>query len=256
MAVRLVRSLVTRFEEEFPEHAPPGWTPRFKAIRKLDRIWFLTEWVVAALMFLAMGLVMFATVLAEVFTTRREWLDVVILYPVVLLAVRSRAVKEGERPLGFPIQAGIAAVITGAIIGLVLLYVDRYPGGFIWAQKLALVLMMWIAMIGASMATYDRSHLALEMGEKLWPAKLLPMIKAAAHAVTSGFCVLFLVMSLDVLSHQRQEASLIATFESFETWQAFLVVPYAFAAMAVRFLAQAFTAASGSAEPMEERLPT
>jgi TRAP-type C4-dicarboxylate transport system permease small subunit len=39
-------------------------------------------------------------------------------------------------------------------------------------------------------------------------------------------------------------------------WQAFLVVPYAFAAMSVRFLAQATTVATGKSEPMEDRLPT
>lgn len=232
------------------------WVPSYPAIRKLDHAWFQAERAVSAAMFLLMGLVMFATVVAEVFSTRREWFDVAVLYVVALMAVRTRAVKEGERKPPWPMAIGIAAGLTGAIVGAVILYVDRYPGGFIWAQKLALVLMMWVAMIGASMATYDRSHLALEMGEKLWPAKALRFVKAFAHALTSGFCVLFLIFSLDVLSHQQTEDSVIATFDSFKTWHAFLVVPYAFAMMAVRFLAQAWTTVSDTAEPMEERLPT
>jgi len=240
-----------------PLSRPEGrWVPTYPTIRKVDYYWFQAERGVSAAMFLLMGLVMFVTVVAEVFSTRREWTDVVALYLVALLAVRTRAVKGDERKLTWPMAIGIAAGLTGAIVGAVLLYVDRYPGGFIWAQKLALVLMMWIAMIGASMATYDRSHLALEMGEKLWPQKALRFVKGFAHAVTSAFCVVFLIFSLEVLKHQRTEASLIATFDTFETWEAFLVVPYAFAMMALRFLAQAWTTVADTAEPMEERLPT
>ena len=42
-------------------------------------------------------------------------------------------------------------------------------------------MMMWVALLGASMATYERSHLALEMGEKIWPQKWLRYVKAVAH---------------------------------------------------------------------------
>jgi TRAP-type C4-dicarboxylate transport system permease small subunit len=40
------------------------------------------------------------------------------------------------------------------------------------------------------------------------------------------------------------------------SWLAYLVLPYAFGTMALRFAAQAVTTATGTAAPVEERLPS
>jgi TRAP-type C4-dicarboxylate transport system permease small subunit len=247
---------VRRLSSEMTSPPPPGWTPSYPLIRRIDHAWYIVERVVTALMFLLMGLMVFVSVIAEVFSTRREWSDVAVLFAITLLAVRTRAVKEGERKLSWPLSFAAAAALTAALAGLVHLYVERYPGGFIWAGKLALVLMVWVALIGTSIAAYERSHLALEMGEKLWPERALRFVKAFAHAVTAAFCVIALVISIDLVFHQRKEADLIPTIDWLYTWEAFLVMPYAFAAMAIRFLGQAFTTVAQSAEPPGEQLPT
>lgn len=252
----MVQDWFRRLSGEMKPPTPPGWTPTFPMIRTVDHAWYITERIVSAGMFLLMGLMVFVSVIAEVFSTRREWSDVAVLFAVSLLAVRTRDVKDGERKPGWPLSLGIAAAVTAGLVGAVHVYVERYPGGFIWAQKLALVLMIWVALIGTSVATYERSHLALEMGEKLWPERLLRFVKAFAHGVTAAFCVAALVVSIDLVFKQRHEADTIATIDWLYTWQAFLVMPYAFGAMLVRFLAQAFTTVTETAEPPGEQLPT
>ncbi len=247
---------VRRLSSEMTHPASPDWKPTYPLIRRIDHAWYIAERVVCAVMFLVMGLMVFVSVIAEVFSTRREWSDVAVLFAITLLAVRTRTVKEGERKLNWPLALGVAAGLTAAVVGLVHVYVERYPGGFIWGGKLALVLMVWVALIGTSVATYERSHLALEMGEKLWPERALRFVKAFAHAVTTSFCVVALVISIDLVFHQRQEADLIPTIDWLYTWEAFLVMPYAFGAMAIRFLGQAFTTATETAEPPGEQLPT
>jgi TRAP-type C4-dicarboxylate transport system permease small subunit len=235
----------------------PAWVATYPRIRKLDELWVRAERLIAAAMFVAMGLMVFASVIPEVFGRRREWGDIVVLFGVVLLAMFTRTVKEGERPLHPAVAVGIAAAITAALSLLVWLYVREYPGGFIWAQKIAIVLMIWIAMLGASIATNDRSHLALEMGEKLWPERALDTVKALAHGITTAFCLIAFVVSVKLVIIQEQEgAPVSAAVEWLPGWVAFLVMPYAFAAMTVRFLAQAVTTATGTAAPAEERLPT
>jgi TRAP-type C4-dicarboxylate transport system permease small subunit len=147
-------------------------------------------------------------------------------------------------------------VLTAVIAGVVYAYVEAYPGGFIWAQKLSLVFMVWVALIGTSVATYERSHLALEMGEKLWPERALRFVRAVAHGATAAFCVAALVVSVDLVAHQRVENDVIPTLDWLHSWEAFLVVPYAFGAMAIRYLAQAFTTVTATGEPPGEQLPT
>lgn len=236
---------------------PTAWVPTYPRIRRIDELWVKVERVAAALMFLAMGLMVFASVVPEVFGRRKEWTDVVLLFAVVVLAVYTRTVREGERRPSLPVAVGVAAALTAAIAGAVWLYVREFPGGFIWAQKVAMVLMIWIAMIGASIATNDRSHLSLEMGEKLWPPRLLPAVKAFAHGVTTAFCVVAFVVAMKLVFLQHDEGDPISpAAEWLPTWVAFLVMPYAFLAMAIRFLAQSVTTATGTEAPAEERLPT
>lgn len=236
---------------------PVSWVPTYPRIRRIDEALCKAERVACALMFMVMGLMVFASVIPEVFGRRQKWGDVVVLFFVVLIGVYTRTVKDGERRPKLPIGAAIAAVITAGVAGAVWLYVDRYPGGFIWAQKIAMVLMIWVALVGASIATYDRSHLALEMGEKLWPEKLLKYVKSLAHGLTTGFCVIAFIVSVQLVMTQQDEGDPISpAVEWLPNWVAFLVMPYAFAVMGIRFLAQMATTATGTEAPPEERMPS
>jgi TRAP-type C4-dicarboxylate transport system permease small subunit len=203
-----------------------------------------------------MSLLVFAAVITEIFGNRREWRDVAILAGLCLLAVRTRAVKPGETRWSWGRSLAIAAAATVTIAGAVYLYTERYAGGFIWAQKLSLVMMIWVALLGASMATYERSHLSLELGEKLWPAPAVPYVKALALAVAAAFCAAAFLLAVDLVEAQRHEGLRVDANQWLPTWSAFVIVPYAFAAMTLRLLAQAVTTASGKAEPVEERLPS
>ncbi|MBE7452927.1 MAG: TRAP transporter small permease subunit [Kofleriaceae bacterium] len=237
---------------------PPtaAWTPTFPRIRRVDHVWYQLERWLCGGMFLVMALLVFGSVINDSFGTRREWTDVAALFGLCVLGVRTRAVKDGEAAPSWPRTLALAAAATAVVIGLVLAAVWLFEGHSIMIQKLALVMMIWVALLGASMATYERSHLSLEFGEKVWPLKVLHVVKAAAHGVASGFCLAAFLLSVNLVASQRQLGVTIEDTEWLALWQAFLVVPYAFGAMAVRFLAQAATVATGKDEPLEERLPT
>lgn len=232
------------------------WEPNFPRIRRIDVIWYRVERGVCGVMFLAMSLMVFAAVVADRFANRREPIDVVVLFGFCWLATRTRVLKEGEQRLSHLMSLVWATGLTAVIAGVVYLYVERYPGGFVWAQKLALVAMLWVALLGASIATYERAHLALELGEKLWPRKLVPLVKAIAHATTSAFTLMMLWLSIEMVSDNIDWEKTVEANEWLPSWVALLVVPYTFAAMTVRILAQACTTATGKQAPHEEQIPT
>jgi TRAP-type C4-dicarboxylate transport system permease small subunit len=235
---------------------PAAWVPTYPTIRRLDELWYKAERIVCGAIFLFMSLLVFAAVVRDAFATRHEWMDVVILFGLVWLAVRTRTVKEGERKLDHVKSLIAAVVVTAAIAGGVYFYTESFPEGFVFAQKLALVMMLWVALLGASMATYERAHLALELGEKIWPKAMLRYVKAFAHAVTSAFCLALAILSYQLVSANAHEGAFIEANEWLPRWTAFLVMPYVFGAMAVRMLAQSVTLATDAAEPEEDRLPT
>jgi TRAP-type C4-dicarboxylate transport system permease small subunit len=236
--------------------ASAAWKPNYPTLRRVDELWHQGERLLCGVLFLVMALMVFASVVAETFGTRREWSDIAMLAGLCLLAVRTRAVKAGETKWPWPVAIAVAAAATVVIAAAVYLYTERYPGGFIWAQKLALVMMIWVALLGASLATYERSHLSLELGEKVWKQSILHVIKALSLGVASAFCVTAMLLAANLVGHQRQEGLLVDANDWLPTWAAFVIVPYAFAAMGLRLAAQSFTTVTRSAEPLEERLPS
>jgi TRAP-type C4-dicarboxylate transport system permease small subunit len=237
--------------------------PSFPRIRRLDAAWYRAERAVCGVMFLAMALVVFASVLRDVFGTRHRWTDAVVLFAFAYAAVVTRVRRDGEPAPGRARAAATAGVITVAVAAAVELYVRALPGGFVWAPKLALCMMLWVSLLGASTATYEKAHLAVELGERLWPRRVARAVKAFAHAVTSLFCAGLLWLSVRSLIEHHHSwtaadgfADTVPSIDWLPQWAVFLIFPYVFGAMAVRLLAQTHAIATGTDVAAKEQLPT
>lgn len=231
--------------------AEPAETPSFPLLRRIDATWYRIERALCGGLFLLMALIVFAAVVRDVFGTRHSWVDAGVYLLIMLGAMFTRVRREGERVLSTGAKVGIALLLTAATGGLIELYVTLLPEGFLWASKAALCLMLWVGFLGASVASYEKQHLALEVGEKLWPKSIRHLVKAFAHALTSAACVVLLLLSIESLSAHHKTwaaadgfADVIPTLEWLPQWVVFLIFPYTFLAMAVRFLAQVVTTAT------------
>ena len=121
-------------------------------------------------------------------------LGCVVLVGVVYAALRTR----GERP---SLRTRIRSlVVAGAIYGGLRLFVFLLPNGLVWSQTLGLVLMLWVGLLGASLAAHEHRHLALDLGSKLWPKKHLPAVQAVGNVVTALFCLVFAFLAVRSLS--------------------------------------------------------
>ena len=90
------------------------------------------------------------------------------------------AVTAGAAPASKDIAVGVGASLLTTLFGLGL--VELLPNGLIFAQRLALALLLWVTMLGCSMATYTRRHIALQAVQKIVPEE-----KLATHSALSLF---------------------------------------------------------------------
>ncbi|MFO0746846.1 MAG: TRAP transporter small permease subunit [Myxococcota bacterium] len=227
--------------------------PSFPRIRRIDDAWYRGEKWLCGVLFLFMAVIVFLSVLRDVFGTRHQWIDAVVLFFLLWAGATTRVRKDGEKKRSHLVNAGLALGVTIVVGGLVELYVQALPGGLIWGPKMALCLMLWVAFLGASMTTYEKAHLALEAGDKIWPQKIRRYVKAFAHALTSAFCMLLFVLSIISLARHYDHWSAagghgdtVPTLDWLPSWVVFLVFPYVFLGMAVRIMAQAVTVATGT----------
>lgn len=216
---------------------------------------------------LLMGLVVFLDVIHRVASRERglavrlfgdesaAWADplgsavaAAIFTAGVYAAIRVRGGAAGPRSLG------IAVAVTAGLYAAVRLFLVLLPNGLVWSQTLGLVFMLWLGLIGASMATRDHRHLALDLGSKLWPKRLLPLAQAAGNFITAAFCVVFAALALvslrDHFGDWRDTDGAGGTFVALPIpkWIAFVVTPLGFGLMAARFLLLAVAGAKGEVE--------
>ena len=166
--------------------------------------------------------------------------SLLLWWGICMLGLRTRCSQYSvARLLGT--SAGIAGVTAGAAVGMT----HALPSGIVFAQRLSLCLLLWVIMLGASMAAHKRQHLLLRAAQKLVAAG-----DARAHVtlgllITSAFTI-FLVYEGGgyVLGNVHTwldgpEGS--GGFESIPipTWCISAAIPVGFGLVTLRFLAQA-----------------
>jgi TRAP-type C4-dicarboxylate transport system permease small subunit len=163
---------------------------------------------------------------------------------VAVAAVRSRTTANGGSPMPIGRSLILGAVATALLGAFVQGFVFFLPEGIVWAPYLSLSLLLWVGLIGASMATYSVRHLALEMGEKLWPERFQPTVKTISQLAAGTFSLLLAILgAMSLVDHlelwlDTPQASLIPSID-LPKWLVFSVVPYAFGMIAIRFIGRA-----------------
>ena len=98
---------------------------------------------------------------------------------------------------------------------------------------------LWIGLLGASLATRWRRHITIEALEKVVPASWKRPAAAAVHLAAAGLLLALLAVSLEYVGESRARSDVLfvhrGTGFGFPTWWAKLILPLGLATMAWRF---------------------
>lgn len=131
------------------------------------------------------------------------------------------------------------AILAGALALLVLLSAaqivmrEAFATGWVWAEPASRTLVLWLAMLGALAATRDHKHIAIDALPRLLP----PGPRRVAWTITQAFAALLCgAMAWYCWQMLEMERAAPATlFGPVPTWVGMLILPAAFALMALRF---------------------
>lgn len=241
----------------------PGGS-RLAIVKLNDRLYQLERRITAIAMVI-MGTVVFLDVLHR-FWTRQSGLFSALfgtsqggaiasqaLGGLIVLAFAYGALRTRGRASGMGTAARALAITVGmyAVMEVFTLVV---PNGLVWSQTLGLMLMLWVACMGASMAAHEHRHLALDFGSKLWPKKVLPYAQALGNFITALFCAaLGLLAIYSIRQHygdyvDTEGAGGIFPALPVPKWIAFLGMPLGFFVMSARFFVQTAHSFQGEVE--------
>jgi TRAP-type C4-dicarboxylate transport system permease small subunit len=241
-------------------------------VRAADRAWAAFERALIAALLALMAGAVFLDAMHRVFAAgegRLERLLVAVtpegahaavravVAPAVLLlatwavaygALKTRAPEPRRRNLL------VAAALTGGLAGATRLLVVALPNGLVWSQPLALALLLWVALAGASLGARERAHVAFELAGRLWPRRMRGAAELVARLAAAAFSIFLAVLAAaHAREHYLEWASsdgAAGLFEGFGAprWTIFAFLPLPLAVMALRFLAYGVRAPEGEEE--------
>ena len=110
--------------------------------------------------------------------------------------------------------------------------------GFIWADELLRMLVLWIAVAGAVAASRTDKHINIAVLEGILPGKLRAITKILVDLFTAGVCLIITWYSIDFVRTSYEYGDLL--LDKVPAWILQLVLPIGFGLISWRYLLFSF----------------
>lgn len=138
----------------------------------------------------------------------------------------------------------IAKVETALVIILLSLMViigfaqillrNFFQTGLLWADPFLRYAVLWLAFIGASIATYEDRHINIDVLTRLLSPKLKRAISILTNAFALVVCIILLKASVDFIKMELEYPTEV--FLGIQNWMLEIIIPIGFGLMSLRFL--------------------
>lgn len=133
----------------------------------------------------------------------------------------------------------VSALISMLVMALVqILLRNFFDAGLLWAESFLRILVLWIAMLGAMVATRESNHIAIDLVSKSLPKPLLKISLLTTSIFSAVVCGMVAFYSIEFIQYEYEDQTI--AFASVPTWICQSIIPIGFAVMGIRFLFQGF----------------
>lgn len=139
--------------------------------------------------------------------------------------------------------AGLTFGVLTLLMGLDVGGREIANSGIEWAQKAAILMMIWGGFLGAALTSGAGGHLRPEVADKLWPAFSKNFQKTLEHFLISGFCLFFLYLSVVHVLEAKGFGDFHPVIDVLPLWVVKIIFPYTFFSMSFRHIIYTFVPA-------------
>ena len=151
-----------------------------------------------------------------------------------------RLLKQGPwlfDKLEYLVLGFLFAIMVGLAFFQIVLRIF-FATGILWGDPLLRHLLLWVALLGATMAAKEGKHINIDVISKLLPDRGKAAIQALTNLFSTFICVLLIQASLKFIRDEFQVGAL--AFLKVPTWTVTLIFPAAFGLIALRFAIRGF----------------
>jgi len=132
---------------------------------------------------------------------------------------------------------------SGLLIGLLLLMIviaviqivmrNFMGAGLIWAESLLRITVLWLALLGAMVASRNDEHIAIDVLVNKLPEKFKGIMMRLTRAATALICFIVAWYSLQFVLDEYEYGGI--AFGIIPHWLCEAIIPFAFSVMAIRY---------------------
>ena len=110
---------------------------------------------------------------------------------------------------------------------------NGFDSGLVWADPLIRVLVLWLGLIGAMVASRTDNHISIDIVSKYLPMGLKRFTSLLVYLFTAFVCALMTFHSARFVLMEKADG--MSAFFSVPIWVCELVIPVAFGIITIRY---------------------
>ena len=131
-------------------------------------------------------------------------------------------------------------LLAGVLLVMILLAVTQillrnlFDTSLFWIDPFNRLLVLWLAILGAMVATREREHIAIDIARHYLPVSLRKWVAALADLFAALVCLIMAYHSVRFVYYDFADG--MTTFAELPSWPFELILPIGMGIMAIRFI--------------------
>ncbi len=105
--------------------------------------------------------------------------------------------------------------------------------GFIWADPLLRVLVLWLGMIGATVATRDNKHIRIDLSSRFFKRNTHRLIQSVIGQISAWVCLIVAWHGMTWIRLDYDDG--VTAFAGVPAWMLEIIIPISFALIGIRY---------------------
>ena len=129
----------------------------------------------------------------------------------------------------------LVLLLTTMIVlaGTQILMRNLLDSGFVWIDPLLRVLVLWLALIGATVATRHNKHIRIDLLSRYFSRNTHRLIQVMVRQVSAWTCLVIAWYGMDWIRLDYEYS--VTSFAGIPAWSVEIIVPLAFALIGIRY---------------------
>lgn len=132
------------------------------------------------------------------------------------------------------------SLLTGLLLIMILMAVlqiflrNLFDSGIIWGDEMVRILVLWLGLIGAMIASRDNNHISIDVLSRYLPKKIKKITTFITHLFTCIICGIMAWYSLEFIKMEKADG--LTAFANVPAWVCESIIPVAFTIICIRYM--------------------